>query len=144
MVTAGEDEVSRADTNVEMVDSWYDYQWPANGPGEDQLFPGDRLDIPNGMEAFAVDKEHPWGENIQVEVTDVRILKQGEEWQEDELIDDGQERLRLEGDVQNGWSLEAGDRGGSALIEMTYRSAATQEEESHTFYLHICDQRYRL
>lgn len=144
VVTAGEDEVSRADTNVEMVDSWYDYQWPANGPGEDQLFPGDRLDIPNGMEAFAVDKEHPWGENIQVEVTDVRILKQGEEWQEDELIDDGQERLRLEGDVQNGWSLEAGDRGGSALIEMTYRSAATQEEESHTFYLHICDQRYRL
>ena len=64
----------------------------------------------------------------------------------DQLIHDEnaeQDRFILEGDSTNGWTLHAED-GGSALVQITYVSLRTGEEETYEFYLHVTDQRYRL
>ena len=147
VVKAGEVEVASQNIWVETVTPWENYEWPASGPAEDQLFPGESLDIRPIMRGWVCDQNHPYCEELDTAVTDVKILKQGYEWDvNDQLIHDEnaeQDRFILEGDSTNGWTLHAED-GGSALVQITYVSLRTGEEETYEFYLHVTDQRYRL
>ena len=150
-VLVGDVEVTGTTNDIRMREPYYDYYFPATNPGERDLIPGESIWIDKWMGGYVSNKNHPEGEWLDFEVTDVKITEQGI-WGDDNgnkiPLEDGEEEpVRLETEA-NGWRLCA-DRYGWAKIRMTYIDANGDEvvygeDENDEFYVYVHGEAYRL
>ena len=135
-------DVNEAGTGAEVRNSDYDYHYPCSGPGENQMLPGESIFISNRMGAYVENSEHPHGEEVEVEITGLKVVRYGDWNEEGEEITSEQEKIRIE-EQEDGWSLYGDDFGFAELV-VTYTSLFTGEEETYLFTVYAVGDIYEL
>lgn len=124
IVSAGGEEVRRADTWVEKWEDCYDYDYPGQEPGDNELLPGQGFWIPREMDCYVENAEFPYGGNTAAVVNTVSV--QYQRWQDSE--NEGEEGSFVDADHNGGLHIDENDDGwniwcdthGRLLITLTH------------------------
>lgn len=111
-------ETARGWLSVELCQPYYDYQFPYIG---NQL-PGWNYGIDKHMNCYAEDKDHPYGGNVEVMITDVMVEVEDEEGVEPDAVE------VIPWDDENGWGIQSNSYG-HAVVTITYETVQGEEDE---------------
>lgn len=119
-VTIDDNVVSNDYHGIEFRESFYSYDYPCSSPGEDMMLPTESIWINKTMHVYYENGECPYGNEADVEITNVSFAK------EEELNKavEGAEYCKPEGvsikKQDDNWEIH-GDEEGSAWITVTYK-----------------------
>lgn len=117
---------------VSVREPYYDYQWPDEDPGARNRFPGEDYFIWDTINGYVEDGAHPYGENVELKITDVKLMHNwvwnDETQQDEEYPEDLMEVTREE----DGWSLHMGETYGRSEFDLVCESMEPGEE-THTY-----------
>ncbi|MDO4345132.1 MAG: Ig-like domain-containing protein [Eubacteriales bacterium] len=145
-VTCQGAEISCTDTNVEIRDQVYDYRWPLSGSGEDVILLGHGTLISETMTCYVENSQYPEGEEVQAEITNVEIERQGtfdENGEEVENQEGDPDRITVERQEGAGWSITANDFG-YADVCVTYNPLEGTEAQTYSLRVYISADKYAL
>lgn len=115
-----------------VYDPEYHYQWPCEEPGDRNLFPGGEIFIPGRMDAYVRDSAHPYGEDTQVRITEVRPV-QSWQWnpgtEQEEIVPESLVEITPK---EDGWTIRVGERFGRTDLELICQSLKPGED-THSY-----------
>lgn len=123
---------------IVLRDQVYEYSYPLSGPGENQMLPGDSVGIGHDIYCWVEDAEHPDGDEIWTQITDVAVTGQytWDDDAEDGWVSTEETVVRAEQDEDGDWALY-GETFGYADIEISYVSVETGEEEAYQTEVYV-------
>lgn len=122
IIKAGGEEVSRDDTWVEKRADKYEYDYPGQEPGGNEILPGQGFWIPKEMDCYVENAEHPYGHTVTAIVTDVSDV-QYQRWQDSEV--DGQDGAWIDAEHNGALHINENDDGWNIWCDMHGRLLIT-------------------
>ncbi len=120
-------------SQTQVLGTEYDYHFPEKN---NDMLPGWNYWLENRLHLWIRDSEHPDGEEIPLDVTDLKITKQTPKKA-------GEDVVSLEKDEEgHGWDIWA-ESFGSADLTMTFRDY-DGVESSYDFTVNVCDTVYKV
>lgn len=151
-------DVAGCGMGIEVCDPVYEYDFPLNDPGENEVLPGWWTNFGSEMECWVRNKEHINGERIQTYISKAEILGYGydfdwgkyEKGEAQSYPEDMQPIGTLVGNAEDGWTFTAKEFGedgfqyGYAHVQVTYTSLENGTEDTYDFPIFVGTQHYEL
>lgn len=151
------EEVSRAETYVFVKEASYEYYYPYDDRGDNEVLPGWEVNIDNGMDCWAEDANHVGGGSDRVKITE--LSAEWQIWDEEADADENNEKWvtgdqsklginlnKDEDENPTGWTLWGEDYG-RMEITLTYQRLDGDPEakdNTHTFHVYVNGDAYEL